>query len=179
MKNLARDTEIVRAVYNDAWHDNWGHVPLSREETAELAKSLRFLIKADYGVIVAFNGEPVGVGLLIPNVFELLADLDGRLVPFGWARLVRRLLAQRCRHARVAVFGVKRAIRDRSYGAGDSVLAMRLIMRSLLQGAWRHGFRVIDMGWILEDNRVRKIPEQYGAVLTKRYRIYERTCTAG
>jgi hypothetical protein len=79
-------------------------------------------------------------------------------------------------HGRVAIFGVKRAIRDGRYGAGHSVVAMRLIMRSLLQGAWQNGFRLIDMGWILEDNRVRKIPEQYGAVLTKRYRIFERDC---
>jgi hypothetical protein len=176
MKNLARDTEIIRNVYNDAWHDNWGHVPLSQTETAELAKALRFLIKADYGVIVEFNGEPVGVGLLMPNVFELLTGLDGRLLPFNWLRVAWRFLRHRCVHGRVAIFGVKRAIRDGRYGAGHSVVAMRLIMRSLLQGAWQNGFRLIDMGWILEDNRVRKIPEQYGAVLTKRYRIFERDC---
>jgi hypothetical protein len=177
MKNLARDTETVRNVYNDAWHDNWGQVPLSQTEAAELAKSLRYLIKPEYGVIVEFEGTPVGVGLLIPNIFELIAGLDGRLLPFNWSRLLWRLFTRRCLHGRVILFGVRREIRNSGYGAGHSVLAMRLIMRSLLQGAWQNGFRLIDMGWILEDNRVRKIPEQYGASVTKRYRIYERHCT--
>jgi hypothetical protein len=179
MRRLARDTEIIRNVYNDAWHDNWGHVPLSQEETAELASSLRFLIKADYGAIVELHGEPVGVGLLIPNIFELLHGLDGRLLPFNWASLIWRLCTRGCRHGRVAIFGVKRAVRDGRLSAANSVLVMRLIMRSLLHGAWRRGFRLIDMGWILEDNRVRKIPEQYGAVVSKRYRIYERPCATG
>jgi hypothetical protein len=178
MANLARDAHIVRAVYNDAWHGNWGQVPLSEREADELAKSLRFLIRPEYGAIVEFEGTPVGVGLLVPNIFELIAGFHGRLLPFNGLRLVWRLFTHRWVHGRVILFGVRRDIRDGRYRAADSVLVMRLIMRSLLHGAWSNGFRLIDMGWILEDNRVRKIPEQYGAAATTRYRIYERSCVA-
>jgi hypothetical protein len=178
MAQLPRDADIVRAVYNDAWHGNWGHVPLSEVEAAELAKTLRFLIKPEYGAIVMFEGTPVGVGLLIPNIFEIISGFRGRLLPLNWLRLLWRLFTRRWVHGRVILFGVRRDIRDGRYRAGDSVLVMRLLMRSLLHGAWRNGFRLIDMGWILEDNRVRKIPEQYGAALTTRYRIYERSCAA-
>lgn len=176
MRNLARDAEIIRNVYNDAWHNNWGHVPISARETEELARSLRILIKADCGAIVEIDGEPVGVGLVIPNIYEFSAGLDGRLLPLNWLRLAWRFLSRKGVHGRFILFGVRRNIREGRGGAGHSVLVMRLITRSLLQGAWRYGFRHVDMGWILEDNPVRKIAEQSGAVLTRRYGIYERPC---
>ena len=37
------------------------------------------------------NGEPQGMIVVVPNLNELIRDLDGHLLPFGWLRLLWRL----------------------------------------------------------------------------------------
>jgi hypothetical protein len=42
----------------------------------------------------------------LPDINELTRDLDGRLFPFGWAKLLWRLRKPRVRRVRVPLMGV-------------------------------------------------------------------------
>jgi hypothetical protein len=74
---FAVELDAVLAVFNDAWSDNWGFVPLSPGEIAKLAKDLKPLIQADFVAIAEVGGEAAAFAIALPNLNEAIADLDG------------------------------------------------------------------------------------------------------
>src|SRR4029453_7849829 len=96
---------ILRDIYEGAWVDNWGFVPFTAAEFGELGWMLRFVVDDDFVQIAEVAGAPAAMLVLLPNINELIRDLDGRLLPFGWARLLVRLLRQRPRPGRGAGVG--------------------------------------------------------------------------
>ncbi len=66
---------------NDAWSDNWGFVPLTDAEIAYAGKKLKPIIVEDLVKIAEVDGEPVAFMITIPDMNEMIRDLDGRAVP--------------------------------------------------------------------------------------------------
>ncbi len=87
------DDEIAALVeiYNDAWAGNWGFTPLTRAEARHLGKSLRPILEKTLVWFMEIDGERAAFGVMLPNVNEAIRDLDGRLLPFGCAKLLWRL----------------------------------------------------------------------------------------
>src|SRR5438876_2403068 len=99
-------------IFNDAWADNWGFVPVTDREVSELIKSIAPVVRPE-GVIFALVGDrPEGILVGLPNLNEATADLGGRLLPFGWLKLLWRLRVRRLRSARVILMGVRMAHRN-------------------------------------------------------------------
>ena len=168
-KRYDEEIRTVTAIFNDAWRDNWGFVPLTDVETDHLAKSLKPLLDPRFTAIVERHGEPVGFLVALPNLNEAIRDLGGRLLPFGWAKLLWRLKVRRVKTGRVPLMGVKRSITQDVIGS----LLPFLMIDAVRQEGLRLGFTHIELSWILEDNRaMRQIIESYGGVAYKRYRIY-------
>jgi hypothetical protein len=88
--NMRRDLELVLEIFNDAWAENWGMVPFTSAEIEAAAKAMKPLIDPDLVVIAEFDGEPAGMLVCLPNLWAA-ADLNGRLLPFGWLKLLWRL----------------------------------------------------------------------------------------
>ena len=65
-----------------------------------MGKNLKPIVRAEYAWIGEVDGEPAAMTVTLPNVNEAIADLGGRLLPFGWAKLLWRLKVQRSAHAR-------------------------------------------------------------------------------
>jgi hypothetical protein len=167
------DDEIrtITEIFNDAWRDNWGFVPLTETETDYLAKSLKPLINPRLANIVERNGEPVGFLVGLPNLNEAIRDLGGKLLPFGWAKLLWRLKVSGVKTARVPLMGIKRSA---SHGVIGSLLPF-LLIDAVRKEALSMGFTHIELSWILEDNMpMRRINESLGSVAYKTYRIYEK-----
>src|SRR3546814_7440443 len=78
-------------IFNDAWSDNWGFVPMSQAELRHMAKALKPIVRPQSVAIAELDGRPDAMAMGLPNVNEAIADLDGRLLPFGWAKLLWRL----------------------------------------------------------------------------------------
>jgi hypothetical protein len=111
----------------------------------------------------------------LPNLNEAIRDLDGRLWPFGWAKLLWRLKSHRIKTARVPLFGVRRSVSGTLLG---SALPLQLIGASRPAYA-TFGFRSVELSWILEDNLpMRRILERLGAHAYKTYRIYGKELAA-
>src|SRR3546814_19169828 len=72
-----------------------------------MAADMKLILRPEYGQIVEMNGEPVAFGVMLPNVNEAVADLNGSGLPFGWAKLAWRLLGGRISTCRLPLVGVR------------------------------------------------------------------------
>ena len=77
-------------VYNEAWGDNWGFVPITEAEVEFQAKNLKPVLDENWAMIAEKDGEVVGAALTLPDVEQALAKMNGRLLPFGWWHFLRR-----------------------------------------------------------------------------------------
>ncbi len=169
--HFSEDMEIIRDIFEDAWSENWGFIPFTPAEFTELGKSLKFLVDFESVRIAEVDGEPAAMIVMFPNVNELIMDLNGRLLPFGWLKLLWRLKVVGAKSARIPLMGVRRRYQGSRLGA---TLAM-MVISPLHERARKQGVREVDMSWILEQNQgMRNIIETVGCELYKRYRIYQK-----
>lgn len=165
------ELEIIREIFEDAWSDNWGFIPFTPAEFADLGKNLKLLVDAESVRIAEVDGEPVGMIVMFPNLNEIIKDLNGRLFPFGWLKILWRLKVVGAKSARIPLMGVRRRFHGTRLGA---TLALMLIS-PLHVRARKQGIEEVDMSWILEQNHgMRKIIESLGCLPYKRYRIYQK-----
>ena len=103
---FSEEAAVILHLLNDAWSDNWGFVPLTESEIAYAGKKLKPIIYEDLVRIAEYDGEPVAFMITIPDINELIRDLNGELFPFGWAKLLWRLRKPRTSRVRVPLMGV-------------------------------------------------------------------------
>lgn len=172
------DGELDRAltVFNEAWQGNWGFVPLTADEMRAMADSLRPLLDPRLTAFAEVDGEPAAMLIALPDFNEALRGLGGKLLPFGWARLLWRLKVRGFKGARVPLMGVRPKFAATALGAAmpfAMVEAVRPKMREM-------GYARVEMSWILEDNLpMCRMAAAMGGRLTKRWRLYERALAEG
>jgi hypothetical protein len=170
-KQLLEDASIMLEIFNDAWQNNWGFVPLTETEWAETVSTLTKLMPDDYIQIAEYDGEPVAFIVALPNLNEAARDLNGRLLPFGWAKLLWRLKVRHPKTARVPLMGVRQSFQQSRLGPTLAFMVIDAVRKAL----HARGVRDVEMGWILEDNDgMRNIIETIGGVAYKRYRVYQK-----
>ncbi len=170
-KHLARDAAIMGRLYNDAWADNWGFVPITEPDIAAMVKELKPMIRPEHLVLVERDGVPVGFALVLPNIYDIVGDLGGAPSPLGWIRLVSRLLRNRFVSGRVILLGIAASLRGTTLGA----MMPSLIIAELMRRGRDMPFRTVELGWILEDNwRMRRLIERLSPRPNKVFRLYER-----
>ena len=164
MKNFQADVERVWEVYNSAWEQNWGFVPMSREEFFQMGKEMKQILKPDLVLIGEVGPRVVGFALALPDVNQALKPAGGRLLPTG---LVKILYYQRLiKSVRVLALGVVKEYRASGLAAG--------FYATLVRNGRRLGFCDCEMSWILEDNvLMNRSLEVMGARRYKTYRLYE------
>ena len=169
--NKRGELESMRDIFNDAWANNWNFTPFTSEEFNLIGKEL-FLIAPDNFIQIAeVDGQDAAFIVLLPNINEAIADLDGRLLPFGWARLTWRLKVKFPKSARVALMGVRQQYQNTRFGPALAYM----IINEVMEAGKARGLERVEMSWILEHNHgVRNIIESVGGKITKRYRMYEK-----
>ncbi|MFZ5652857.1 MAG: N-acetyltransferase [Pseudomonadota bacterium] len=168
---LDAELEMLRDLFNDAWAHNWGFVPFTRAEFRALGRVLAALIPDDQVQIAEIHGRPAAFIVALPNVNEAARDLGGRLLPWGWAKLLWRLKVRGVRSARVPLMGVRREYQQSRLGPTLAFLVIDAVRGGLI----RRGIETVEMGWILEGNSgMRNIIESIGGTLYKRYHVYQK-----
>ncbi len=163
---MASEVRKFMDVYNEAWGDNWGFVPITDAEVEFQAKNLKQVIDEDWAYMAEKDGEVVGAALTLPDINQVMAKLNGRLLPFGWLRFL--LGKGKVDQLRVFALGVKHEYRHSGVAAG---LYLKHLETAQKPGAIEGG----EMGWILETNGpMNRAMEGMGGKVVKRYRLYER-----
>ena len=166
------EAQVILGLLNDAWSDNWGYVPLTPNEIAYAGKKLKPIIYEDLVRIAEYEGKPVAFMLTIPDMNEMIRDLDGRLFPFNFIKLLWRLRKPRTRRARVPLMGVAKPLQGSRLASQLAFMLIEFTRRSIVKD---YGVGDGEFGWILEDNKgMLSIAELPGAKVNHRYRIYEK-----
>jgi len=170
-KRLEDDVQLVVDIFNDAWGGNWGFVPFTRNEVKKMAEDFALILEPELTCLVFVNGEPAAMAIGIPNINEIIPDLNGALFPSGWAKLLWRLKVEGTKTARLALLGIKKKVRTQRKYAG-----LALYLYGAMSEAGRTmGIESGELSWTLEDNGpVNAGVRMMGAEIYKRYRVYER-----
>lgn len=171
MSRYDDEVKALTEILNDAWSNNWGFVPTTEAETAQLGKALKDVLDKRLVLFAEIDGEVAGFIVLLPNVNEAIEGLNGKLLPFGWAKLLWRLKVKRVKSIRIPLMGLKRKFADSLRG---QVVPFHL-MNAGRDAGLALGYDKFEFSWILETNTpMRRISEAMGAEIYKTYRIYEK-----
>lgn len=169
MDQFDEEVRTLVDILNDAWSNNWGAARVTEAETRHLGRSLKPILHPRLVWFLEIDGEAAGFGVLLPNLNDAIHDLDGRLLPFGWAKLLWRLKVKGVKRGRVPLMGIKQKfVRDPRWA-----LAPFAILDAIRREGVKIGITEAEYSWILEDNMpMRHILEAFGARIYKTYRIY-------
>ena len=165
-KNFAKEVLLFLNIYNQSLQGTWGFVPLSDAECKALGGSLKLLINPGATSVIEVDGEPVGVGLGLPDYNPIIKKIDGRLFPFGWLRL----LLERKKITKMRMMSTNVLPEWQRWGLG------LVLLHRMLPDCLAIGITDAEFSWVLESNNLsRGSLERAGLVPAKTYRLYDRT----
>lgn len=167
-KKFDAEAKLIMGILNDAWSDNWGFVPLTDSEIAYVGKKLKDIVFEDLIRVAEVDGEPVAFMIVLPNINELLIEMDGSLLPFNWARLLWWLRKPRSKRLRVPLMGVVKKLQNSRMA---STLAFMMIEYIRRDGVANYGATEGDIGWVLDDNQ--GMVAVADAINARRNRVYQ------
>jgi GNAT superfamily N-acetyltransferase len=169
-RNLAQEVRSFMEIYNEAWSHNWGFVPLTDRELDHMAKELKPVLDEEFACVAeTADGEVAGVSLSLPDFNQVLAKLNGRLLPLGWIRALRGM--SKIDEVRVFALGVRPEYQHTGVAAG--------LYRDIWDACLRRKISRVETGWILEVNGpMNRAMEALTGRIVKRYRLYERLLEA-
>ena len=151
-------------IYNQSLQATWGFVPLSEGEIRHLAKGLRHLIVPELTVIGEVQGRPIGVVFGLLDYNQRIKEINGRLFPFGFLKL----LSNRKGLKRLRVISANVVPEYQRWGIG------LVVMAGMVPKFSQWGVQEVEFSWVLESNHLsRRTLERGGAKLSKTYRLYD------
>lgn len=164
MKHYDKEVQRIKEVYNQAWMQNWGAVPLTEAEINALAEDLKPIVVPDLVIFAEKEGKTIGFGLSLPDInIALKHNKRGWLIPGLMQMVLRKKDINLCR---IIVLGV---LPEYLYTGAASVLFYETAVRARARGYY-YG----DAGWILEDNeKMVRAAKALNGDPYKRYRLYE------
>ena len=170
--NWDADLAIVLAILNNAWSDNWGFVPFTDREIAYAAKKMKPIVHEELNMIAEVDGEPVAFMLTFPDMNAVLKRIGGRLLPFGWLKMLRWLKKPTGADMRVPLMGVRRELQNSRMA---SQLAFMMIERIRRSATENFGSVRGEIGWILDDNKgMLAIADAIDSRINREYVVFEK-----
>ncbi len=165
LKKIHEEVEIVRAIYNEAWKENWGFLPLTKEELEATAKEFKMILDPDLAHIAEIHGKPVAFSIALPDLNQVFKKMNGNLLPFGIFKFL--FGRKKINRIRTALMGVLPEYR----GKGIDAL---LHQKAIINGP-KKGITESEMSWILSTNTdMVRVAEKIGGVKDKTYRMYSK-----
>ncbi len=171
MKRFDSEIRVVMDIFNDAWSQNYGFVPLTEAELVKTAKDLKDIVDPEICIMCEIDGEPAAFAVAVPNINEVIGDLGGRLFPFGIFKLLWRLKVRRTKTARLMLLGIRRKYRStKRYGGLSFLLYAEMNDRGV-----KRGYKWGELSWTVEDNHPVNLGiKAMGGKIYKTYRVYEK-----
>jgi hypothetical protein len=166
------EAAIILAILNDAWSDNWGFVPLTPPEIADVGVKLKPVVYNDLIRIAELDGKPVAFMITLPDLNQVIKPLKGSLFPFGWAKLLRWLRKPVSRTMRVPLMGVVKELQSSRMASQLAFMMIEYIRRSAVA---KYGAERGEIGWVLDDNQgMNAIADAIESKVNKVYLIFEK-----
>ncbi len=164
MKCYDQEMATILEIYNKAWSDNWGFVPLTEKEMRHFAAEMKTFLVPDLVYIMEVEKKPIGFALALPDLSQAFRHLDkGRLFPAGIFKLL--YYSKKITAIRMVKIGLLKNHRAKGL---DAVLYLHM-----WEAAKKHGYIDAELSWIPEDDlALRHSVESIGAKTYKRYRIF-------
>src|SRR5262249_46305451 len=86
LRKLRAELDLIMEIYNETWSGKWAYVPISSAELDKMASDMSLVLDPDMAFIAEVDGKAAGMCIVVPNLNEVIADLGGKLFPFGWAK---------------------------------------------------------------------------------------------
>lgn len=164
-KRWIEEGHALLDTYNAAFTDVWGFVPLTWEEYLSRANEFRQFYRPELAQFAEVDGRIVGFGLALPDINEALQAVDGRLLPFGWLRLMRAV--PRIRSARFILLGVLPDFVGRGIAP--------LLAHGIAEAAREAGIRFAELSLVDASNeRVRHVIGAFGGRPVKTFRLFHK-----
>lgn len=175
MSNYAAEARLIFDIFNDAWSDNWGFVPISDREAVMLAAEMKPIMRAKFAWIVEIDGEPAAMMVVLPDLNEVIGPFNGRLLPFNWAKLAYAIWRDDWRTARVPLLGIRSKHRSTSLAAG----ALSVLVAGLRELGRSYRIDWVEYSWVLESNApMVALAELVAGKPAKIYRAYGKALSA-
>lgn len=167
MSRFHEEAATILDIYNDAWSRNWGHVPMTDGEFAQLASELKQIVDPRLVVIVEDEGTPIAFAITLPDLnYALKTIATGRLLPFGLFKLLMLAKSGVIREVRMPLMGVRVSHQGRGL---DAVLIAETINTGRAIGV-----QGCEMSWILDTNmKMRNALEAMNGVKDKEYALFD------
>jgi len=165
--NTRRFKEEVRMflnIYNASLEGTWGFTSLSEGEIEHMASSMKHLIAPEMTCIAEVDGRPIGATFALLDYNPRIKQIDGRLFPTGFARLLWNRRAIK----RMRILSTNVVPEYQRWGVG------LVVLNGLLPSVRKWGLQEGEFSWVLESNHLSySTLKRGGAKITKTYRFYD------
>lgn len=171
MSRFAAEARLIFDIFNDAWSDNWGFVPVRQNDIDAIVRDMRPIMRKKFGFIAEIDGVPAAMLIVLPDVNRTIAPFNGRLLPFNWARLAQAVLSDKWKTARIPLLGIRKCHRNSPLGAG----ILSLLISDALELARSYDLEWVEFSWVLETNRAMvNLGTLSAGAPAKVFRVYEK-----
>ena len=165
LSDFNNEVQRIREVYNNAWQENWGFVPMTEDEFKHVAKNLKPIADEDFILFAEKDGKPIGFSLCLPDINQVLKDLNGRLFPFGIFKFLKN--KKKIDVLRVIIMGVNVEYHRKGIDA--------IFYQHIIKTGYKRNIKAGEISWVLEDNYAMvQAAEKLGAHIYKTYRIFDK-----
>jgi GNAT superfamily N-acetyltransferase len=163
---------LFKEIYNAAWEDNWGFVPLTPRELDALVESLGMFVEPRLALFAEVNGDPAGFIMAVPDFNQVLHKIRPRPGVPEAVSLIQALWHWKIKHSmswiRIPLMGVKQEYRHLGVDAAMYYYMTQAIIKHT-------NYQDSDSGWILESNdNMVSIAKNLGTTIYKTHRFFEK-----
>ena len=167
-RRFDQEVRMFLEIYNSSLGGTWGFVPLSPGEVKHMAASLKHLIVPELALVAEVEGKPIGTVFCLLDYNPRIKAINGRLFPFGFLKLLWNKRGIK----RMRAISTNVVPEYQAWGVG------LVLMAALVQPIFDWGMEETEFSWVLESNHLSKRTlERGGALVTKKYRIYDADVT--
>jgi len=167
MKDFRAEVDRIVDIYNEAWANNWGFLPLTEAEADAMASNLKLVIDPGLMRFAIVKGELAAVLGAIPDPNVPLRPRWNRFQDTDLMRALRLLRTRRrIPVMRAMFFGVRPRFRKLGIDA--------ILYQQVQDYAVRHGYKLCEPSMLLEENDlILRASASMRGERYKTWRVYE------
>ena len=170
IRRFDEEVELFKGIYNAAWANNWGFVPMTEAEMDHTAAGLKQILDLNLLWFAEKNGEAIGAMVPLPDLNQALTRAYPRPGVPEWWTMLKLFWHWKVRGCVDTMRGFAGGVLKPYRGRGvEAVLFVKIAESALPR------YRRAEISWVLENNTMmRRTAEMLGGEIYRTYRVYEK-----